>query len=74
MDHLPFWIRGDPRALKQLLLEGEFTLHGEDTPPRRGHPVMTITLLALFGLPVAILIGLGLARLSIALNIRAGGD
>ena len=33
---------------------------------------MTITLLALFGLPVAILIGLGLARLS--LTIRAGGD
>ena len=35
---------------------------------------MTITLLALFGLPVAILVGLGLARLSIALTIRAGGD
>ncbi len=33
---------------------------------------MTITLLALFGLPVAILIGLGLARLALA--IRAGGD
>jgi hypothetical protein len=35
---------------------------------------MTITLLALFGLPVAILVGLGLARLGLALNIRAGGD
>ena len=33
---------------------------------------MTITLLALFGLPVAILIGLGLARLG--LTIRACGD
>ena len=32
MDHLPFWIRDDPRALMQLLLEGEFTLDGEDTP------------------------------------------
>jgi len=35
---------------------------------------MTVTLLALFGLPVAILVGLGLARLGLALNIRAGGD
>jgi hypothetical protein len=35
---------------------------------------MTITLLALFGLPVAILIGLGLARLGLALSIRAGED
>jgi hypothetical protein len=35
---------------------------------------MTITLLALFGLPIAILVGLGLARLGLALNIRAGGD
>jgi hypothetical protein len=33
MDHLPSWIRYDPHALMQLLLEGEFTLHGEDTPP-----------------------------------------
>ena len=35
---------------------------------------MTITLLALFGLPVAILTGLSLARLGLALTIRAGGD
>jgi hypothetical protein len=35
---------------------------------------MIITLLGLFGLPVAILIGLGLARLGLALTIRAGGD
>jgi hypothetical protein len=35
---------------------------------------MTITLLALFGLPVAILIGLSLARLGLALTIRAGRD
>ena len=35
---------------------------------------MTIALLALFGLPVAILIGLSLARLGLALTIRAGGD
>jgi hypothetical protein len=35
---------------------------------------MTITVLALVGLPVTILIGLGLARLGLALNIRAGGD
>ena len=33
---------------------------------------MTITLLALFGLPVAILIGLGLARLGLA--HPGGGD
>ncbi len=33
---------------------------------------MTITLL--FGLPLAILMGLGLARLGLALAIRAGGD
>jgi hypothetical protein len=35
---------------------------------------MNITLLALFGLPVASLIGLSLARLGLALTIRAGGD
>ena len=35
---------------------------------------MTITLLTLFGLPVAILVGLSLARLSLALTIRAGAD
>ena len=34
---------------------------------------MTITLLALFGLPVAILVGLSLARIGLALT-RAGGD
>jgi hypothetical protein len=31
MDHLPSWIRDDPHALMQLLLDGEFSLHGEDT-------------------------------------------
>ena len=44
MDHLPFWIRGDPRALMQLLLEGEFTLHGTrvtrvEEKPRKEFPV-----------------------------------
>jgi len=33
MHNLPAWIMDDPHALTQLLLEGEFTLHDDDTPP-----------------------------------------
>ena len=33
MHNLPAWIMDDPHALTQLLVEGEFTLHDDDTPP-----------------------------------------
>jgi hypothetical protein len=33
MHKLPAWIMDDPHALTQILLEGEFTLDDEDTPP-----------------------------------------
>ena len=33
MHNLPAWIMDDPHALTQLLLEGEFTLDDEDSPP-----------------------------------------
>jgi hypothetical protein len=33
MHNLPDWVMDDSHALVQLLLEGEFTLHDEDTPP-----------------------------------------
>jgi hypothetical protein len=36
MDNLPSWIMDDPQALMQLLLEGEFTLHDENTPIHAG--------------------------------------
>ena len=33
MHKLPAWVMDDPHALTQVLFEGEFTLHDEDTPP-----------------------------------------
>jgi hypothetical protein len=33
MRNLPPWVIEDPHALMQLLRDGEFTLHDEDTPP-----------------------------------------
>ena len=30
---MPAWVMDDPHALTQLLFEGGFTLHDEDTPP-----------------------------------------
>ena len=33
MHSLPAWIMDDPHALTQVLFEGGFTLHDEDTPP-----------------------------------------
>lgn len=33
MHKLPAWVMDDPHALTQVLFEGGFTLHDEDTPP-----------------------------------------
>jgi hypothetical protein len=31
MNNLPSWIMDDPHAVMQLILEGELTIHGEET-------------------------------------------